>query len=181
MTIRNTLQDYGQRFRPRMACLKKVSCLLTGGAGVVVPVDAPTQEAPYMFPLRNVGLWSSAGASPRPNCVGICSQNVSHRIMFIFSTGPSYSNAGFCCFGFRKAFITHIDQPSPLIPFYLQTATRKIDEWLEIKALIAINCMSISYVIYACKSGCYLTYYNDKIRTFRGSRHLKSTLPCEIR
>lgn len=26
MTIRNALRDHGQRYRPRMACLKKVSC-----------------------------------------------------------------------------------------------------------------------------------------------------------
>lgn len=29
MTIRNTLRDHGQRYRPRMACLKKVGCPYT--------------------------------------------------------------------------------------------------------------------------------------------------------
>lgn len=29
MTIRNTLRDHGQRYRPRMACLKKVGCPFT--------------------------------------------------------------------------------------------------------------------------------------------------------
>lgn len=56
---------------------------------MVAPADAPTEEAPCMFLLRNAGLWSSAGASVLLNCVGICSLNVSHGMTFIFSTGPS--------------------------------------------------------------------------------------------
>lgn len=77
-------------------------------------------------------------------------------------------------FPFRKAFILYIERRN------LLTTSRKIDRRIEMKGLITICCMSMPDLKYALISGCYLTNYNDKIKTFVGSRYLKSAQTCDI-
>lgn len=88
MTIRNTLQDHGQRYRPRMACLKKVGFPLTRGFVVTVwrlYLQTHLQIGYTHVFLRNAGAVELHSSLTEPECVGICSLGKPRQCLF--STG----------------------------------------------------------------------------------------------